>query len=90
MLAPDDRAVLRQHLRPELGDTLDTAVATAFTLDLAAALVMPRRSQPSMSPVQVTPSLFSKQSGQPPTRWTCSAKPATEVAVPTTSKLAAW
>lgn len=41
MLAPDDRAVLREQLRPQLGDTLDAAVATTFTLDLAAALVVP-------------------------------------------------
>ena len=41
MLAPDDRAVLREHLRPEPGDELDVAVATTFSLDFNAALVVP-------------------------------------------------
>lgn len=41
MLAPDDRAVLREQLRPDPGYELDMAVATTFTLDLTAALVAP-------------------------------------------------
>jgi hypothetical protein len=41
MLAPDQRAVLREHLRPDPGSELDLAVATTFTLDLTAALVAP-------------------------------------------------
>lgn len=41
MLAPDDRAVLREQLRPDPGFELDLAVATTFTLDLTAALVAP-------------------------------------------------
>lgn len=41
MLPPDDRVVLLDQLRPPLGYTLDAAVATTFTLDLAAALVPP-------------------------------------------------
>ncbi len=41
MLAPDDRAALREELRPTPGDELDAAVATTFTLDLTAALVAP-------------------------------------------------
>jgi hypothetical protein len=41
MLAPDDRVVLREQLRPEPGDELDLAVGTTFTLDLTAALVVP-------------------------------------------------
>src|SRR5689334_2571260 len=41
MLAPDARAVLLDQLRPPVGCRLDAAVATTFTLDLAAALVPP-------------------------------------------------
>jgi hypothetical protein len=41
MLAPDERAVLREQLRPDPGYELDIAVATTFTLDLTAALVAP-------------------------------------------------
>jgi len=41
MLAPDARAVLLDQLRPPIGYRLDAAVATTFTLDLAAALVPP-------------------------------------------------
>jgi hypothetical protein len=41
MLAPDARAVLLDQLRPPSGSQLDHAVATTFTLDLAAALVPP-------------------------------------------------
>lgn len=41
MLAPDARAVLRDQLCPPAGYVLDRAVATTFTLDLAAALVAP-------------------------------------------------
>jgi hypothetical protein len=41
MLAPDARAVLLDELRPPVGYALDAAVATTFTLDLAAALVPP-------------------------------------------------
>lgn len=41
MLAPDDRSVLLDLLRPPPGSSLDVAVATTFTLDLEAALVAP-------------------------------------------------
>lgn len=41
MFAPDDRAVLREQLRPSPGATFDYGVATTFTLDLTAALVAP-------------------------------------------------
>lgn len=41
MLSPDDRAVLREQLRPDPGAELEMAVATTFTLDLTAALVAP-------------------------------------------------
>ncbi|MBI2170313.1 MAG: phospholipase D family protein [Actinobacteria bacterium] len=41
MLAPDERAVLRNELRPPPGGELELAVATTFTLDLTAALVAP-------------------------------------------------
>ncbi len=41
MLAPDARAILLDQLRPPVGYRLDAAVATTFTLDLAAALVPP-------------------------------------------------
>lgn len=39
MLPPDSRGVLLQHLRPDPGSTMDSAVATTFTLDLKAAVV---------------------------------------------------
>jgi hypothetical protein len=41
MLAPDDRALLSDALRPPLGTRLERAVATTFTLDLATALTVP-------------------------------------------------
>ena len=41
VLAPDDRAVLLDLLRPPADMKLDVAVATTFTLDLEAALVAP-------------------------------------------------
>ena len=41
MLAPDNRSVLLDLLRPPPGSSLDVAVATTFTLDLDAALVAP-------------------------------------------------
>lgn len=41
MLSPEERAVLREQLKPEPGDHLEIAVATTFTLDLTAALVAP-------------------------------------------------
>lgn len=41
LLAPDDRAVLREALQPAPGATFDCGVATTFTLDLTAALVAP-------------------------------------------------
>ena len=41
MLAPDDRSVLLDMLRPPPDMRLDVALATTFTLDLDAALVAP-------------------------------------------------
>ena len=41
MLAPDARMVLLDQLRPLVGYTMDAAVATTFTLDLSAALILP-------------------------------------------------
>ncbi len=41
MLAPDGRAVLLDALRPPVGYDLGYAVATTFTLDLTAALIVP-------------------------------------------------
>lgn len=41
MLAPDDRSVLLDLLRPPPSMVLEVAVATTFTLDLEAALVAP-------------------------------------------------
>ena len=41
MLAPDSRALLLDALRPPRGSSLDRAVATTFTLDLEAALMVP-------------------------------------------------
>src|SRR6266508_2857064 len=41
MLAPDGRAILLDALRPPPGYRLGRAVATTFTLDLTAALVVP-------------------------------------------------
>ena len=41
MLAPDNRALLLDALRPPPGHFLDRAVATTFTLDLESALMVP-------------------------------------------------
>lgn len=41
MLAPDNRALLLDALRPPAGHVLDHAVATTFTLDLETALMVP-------------------------------------------------
>src|SRR5438093_1332174 len=41
MLAPDDRALLLDGLRPPAGSRLERAVGTTFTLDLATALTIP-------------------------------------------------
>ena len=41
MLAPDNRALLLDALRPPPSHALDRAVATTFTLDLETALMMP-------------------------------------------------
>ena len=41
MLAPNNRALLLDALRPPLGHTLERAVATTFTLDLETALMVP-------------------------------------------------
>lgn len=41
MLAPDNRALLLDALRPPLGHTLERGVATTFTLDLETALMVP-------------------------------------------------
>lgn len=41
MLAPDDRGILLDNLRPPAGYSLDAAVATTFTLDLQAAIIPP-------------------------------------------------
>lgn len=41
MLAPDDRSILLDLLRPPPGFSLDRAVATTFTLDLESALAVP-------------------------------------------------
>ena len=41
MLAPNNRALLLDALRPAQGQTLDRAVATTFTLDLTTALTVP-------------------------------------------------
>ena len=41
MLAPDNRGLLLDALRPPPGHSLDRAVATTFTLDLETALMVP-------------------------------------------------
>ena len=41
MLAPDNRALLLDALRPPPGYSLDRAVGTTFTLDLETALMVP-------------------------------------------------
>ena len=41
MLAPDDRALLLDGLRPPPGFRLERAVGTTFTLDLETALTIP-------------------------------------------------
>ena len=41
VFAPDERAVLREALRPDVGEVLVHAVGTTFSLDLSAALAVP-------------------------------------------------
>lgn len=41
MLPPDARAILRDLLKPPAGHSLDHAVGTTFTIDLAATLAVP-------------------------------------------------
>lgn len=41
MLAPQDRLLLSEQLRPEPDEDMDLAVATTFTLDLESALKAP-------------------------------------------------
>ena len=41
MLAPDNRTLLLDALRPPAGQTLDRAIGTTFTLDLSTALTVP-------------------------------------------------
>ena len=41
MLAPDNRTLLLDVLRPPAGHTLDRAIGTTFTLDLSTALIVP-------------------------------------------------
>ena len=41
MLAPDNRTLLLDVLRPPAGQTLDRAIGTTFTLDLSTALIVP-------------------------------------------------
>ena len=62
MLAPDSRALLLDALRPPRGSSLDRAVATTFTLDLEAALMVPLafagfRFEDQPDPVEVMESL---------------------------------
>ena len=62
MLAPDSRALLLDALRPPRGCSLDRAVATTFTLDLEAALMVPLafagfRFEDEPDPIEVMESL---------------------------------
>ena len=62
MLAPDSRALLLDALRPPRGSSLDRAVATTFTLDLEAALMVPLafagfRFEDQPDPIEVMESL---------------------------------
>ena len=62
MLAPDSRALLLDALRPPRGCSLDRAVATTFTLDLEAALMVPLafagfRFEDQPDPIEVMESL---------------------------------
>lgn len=41
MLSPDERAILREILRPPIDGDLDMAIGTSFTLDLTSAVVVP-------------------------------------------------
>ena len=64
MLAPDSRTLLLDALRPPSGHSLDRAVATTFTLDLAAALVAPLafvgfRFDEQQDPIEVMEALRS-------------------------------
>lgn len=62
MLAPDDRTLLLDSLRPPPGYTLDRAVATTFTLDLETALTVPLafagfQLDKQFDPIEVTDAL---------------------------------
>ena len=64
VLAPDSRTLLLDALRPPSGHSLDRAVATTFTLDLAAALVAPLafvgfRFDEQQDPIEVMEALRS-------------------------------
>ena len=62
MLAPDSRKLLLDALRPPPGHSLDRAVATTFTLDLATALMVPLafagfRFDDQLDPIEVMEAL---------------------------------
>ena len=62
MLAPDSRALLLDALRPPPGYSLDSAVATTFTLDLTTTLMVPLafagfRFEAQPDPIEVMESL---------------------------------
>ena len=62
MLAPDNRALLLDALRPPAGWSLDRAVATTFTVDLETALTVPLafagfRFQEQADPIEVMQAL---------------------------------
>ena len=62
VLAPDSRRLLLDALRPPPGHSLDRAVATTFTLDLATALMVPLafagfRFDDELDPIEVMEAL---------------------------------
>ena len=62
MLAPESRKLLLDALRPPTGNSLDRAVATTFTLDLATALMVPLafagfRFDDQLDPIEVMEAL---------------------------------
>ena len=62
MLAPESRKLLLDALRPPTGHSLDRAVATTFTLDLATALMVPLafagfRFDDQLDPIEVMEAL---------------------------------
>ena len=76
MLAPDARTVLLETLRPPDGFALGFGVATTFTLDLTAALVVPLAFARADSVTAEIRSQSWKPCGRASPEWLFSARPA--------------